>query len=926
MTTPVHHTIEQVQNAAIEALEAKVGVDASGDPTSLEYRLSYLEDFGVPGETGPAGLTGGARPFVFSTTTTDADPGNGIVRLNSGTYASVTQIFIDTIDTTVTDVSGWIDTFDDSTSTVRGYLLLIVRDTPTKRILFAITGATTSPSGYKKLAVTYVSDGGIAIADGDFIDVSFSRTGDKGDTGAAGPSTVADNVFTLQDNGDATKQGRFELSGVTTGTTRTLTFPDASGVLVLEGASQALTNKTLTSPVINTGVSGTAIDLDTALTANSDTKLPSQKAVKAYIDGLIAASNAVVYKGVIDCSANPNYPAADAGWLYRISVAGKIGGASGTNVEVGDTILCLTDGTASGTQAGVGANWNVIQANIDGAVVGPASATSGNIASYSGTTGKIIQDGGIATSAIATLSGSQALTSKTLDNTNTITLKDTLFTLQDDGDTTKQMVFQLSGISTATTRTLTVPNASGTLPLLSLAQTWTADQTHSAHIIVTGNRIAIDSGQAIRLNGNSDGNWQYGRATAGTRLTQIFSGGNSVIEMLAGGGAGEGFQFGAGANQTTVVLDIRTFDQIMIAKSTFRLQGVTGASVATTPGNTGSILDFVTGNGGPTTIATTGQGGNGGYMNWTMGDGGVANSAATQSSGGNGGYWNLLTGAGANASSAGTTRIGGAGGSIALETGAGGNGSGGTTNTGGAAGNFTFTGGGSGDGNAATGTTGPLFYINNGTGGDTNIATTGAGGKGGSVIVAAGDGGFATAAVTQATGGAGGDATFEAGFGKSASTVGTTRIGGKGGSVFIYGGNGRDASGGSTNNGGNGGDITLDVGTHGTGSTANGSDGSIFFQTGDTTRITLAATTLTFADAVNMAFNTSTGTKIGTGTTQKIGFFNATPVAQQATTAAAPAGGTGTAAGGWDTAGHRDTAITTINDMRTCLRNLGLMA
>lgn len=32
---------------------------------------------------------------------------------------------------------------------------------------------------------------------------------------------------------------------------------------------------------------------------------------------------------------------------------------------------------------------------------------------------------------------------------------------------------------------------------------------------------------------------------------------------------------------------------------------------------------------------------------------------------------------------------------------------------------------------------------------------------------------------------------------------------------------------------------------------------------------------------------------------------------------AAPAGGTGTAAGGWDTAGNRDAAITTINETRT---------
>jgi hypothetical protein len=38
---------------------------------------------------------------------------------------------------------------------------------------------------------------------------------------------------------------------------------------------------------------------------------------------------------------------------------------------------------------------------------------------------------------------------------------------------------------------------------------------------------------------------------------------------------------------------------------------------------------------------------------------------------------------------------------------------------------------------------------------------------------------------------------------------------------------------------------------------------------------------LTFSDAVNIAFNTVTGTKIGTATNQKLGFFNATPVTQR---------------------------------------------
>ncbi|HEY1034006.1 MAG TPA: hypothetical protein VGE09_03380 [Pseudoxanthomonas sp.] len=107
---------------------------------------------------------------------------------------------------------------------------------------------------------------------------------------------------------------------------------------------------------------------DGTLAANSDAIIASQKAVKTYIDGLMAANDAMVFKGVINCSTNPNYPAADAGHTYRVSVAGKIGGASGTNVEQGDMLLCLTDGTAAGTQATVGANWSVIQTNIDGAL------------------------------------------------------------------------------------------------------------------------------------------------------------------------------------------------------------------------------------------------------------------------------------------------------------------------------------------------------------------------------------------------------------------------------------------------------------------------------------------------------------------------------------------------------------------------------
>ena len=75
-------------------------------------------------------------------------------------------------------------------------------------------------------------------------------------------------------------------------------------------------------------------------------------------------AGAFVYKGAIDCSSNPNYPAASVGDVYLVSVAGRIGGASGAIVEAGDSIYCTND-TIGGTQAAVGVDFFISQANID---------------------------------------------------------------------------------------------------------------------------------------------------------------------------------------------------------------------------------------------------------------------------------------------------------------------------------------------------------------------------------------------------------------------------------------------------------------------------------------------------------------------------------------------------------------------------------
>jgi len=81
----------------------------------------------------------------------------------------------------------------------------------------------------------------------------------------------------------------------------------------------------------------------------------------SYVNGRLVGVQ--VISGSIDCSTNPNYPAASKGNGYYVSVAGKIGGASGTVVQKDDLIVALAD-NAGGTQAAVGGSWTVAQGNL----------------------------------------------------------------------------------------------------------------------------------------------------------------------------------------------------------------------------------------------------------------------------------------------------------------------------------------------------------------------------------------------------------------------------------------------------------------------------------------------------------------------------------------------------------------------------------
>src|SRR5207244_7789781 len=80
-----------------------------------------------------------AFAYTFSTTTADADPGNGTLRFDNATYASVTKLFIDLQDAGATDVTAGLDTPDVACTAPKGTLRLLAKSDATSWVEFKLT-------------------------------------------------------------------------------------------------------------------------------------------------------------------------------------------------------------------------------------------------------------------------------------------------------------------------------------------------------------------------------------------------------------------------------------------------------------------------------------------------------------------------------------------------------------------------------------------------------------------------------------------------------------------------------------------------------------------------------------------------------------------------------------------------------------------
>jgi hypothetical protein len=182
--------------------------DASGYNKITVVHLASNNTFSASDElsvhftrNGDAGASAGYF-YKFDTGTSDTDPGAGEIAFNNGTYASATAIYIDDVDqnsvNTVTDVLTW----DDSSSTIKGYLHIVDINDHATYARFSITGSSTDASGYNKLSVTHIASNNTFSA-ADSLAVHFTRQGDKGttgDTGATGSTAGTSGLGMTWDN------------------------------------------------------------------------------------------------------------------------------------------------------------------------------------------------------------------------------------------------------------------------------------------------------------------------------------------------------------------------------------------------------------------------------------------------------------------------------------------------------------------------------------------------------------------------------------------------------------------------------------------------------------------------------------------------------------------------------------------------------
>lgn len=283
----------QASNASTSATNAATSAtNAASSATSASTSATAAAASAT--STNKSGLN-----YIYLTGTSMADPSAGNLRLNNATLSSVTSVAmsVNTNDSGNPSVRNFLTKWDDSTSTIKSFIIFRKASAPENFAIYTESVALTDNTTWVQIPLNYVTHSG-SFSNSDALIVYHERTGDAGSGTISGmvqygipvandATTIAASIPPVTGGllnststsvnpafsatpilGASGTLGSLEFGNATSGTikiqpvtgalsTVTLSLPAATDTLVGKATTDTLTNKTLTSPVLTTPTLGT---------------------------------------------------------------------------------------------------------------------------------------------------------------------------------------------------------------------------------------------------------------------------------------------------------------------------------------------------------------------------------------------------------------------------------------------------------------------------------------------------------------------------------------------------------------------------------------------------------------------------------------------------------------------------------------------